>query len=67
MLSEPAFMVKKKTPVLIGTGEGIGNRRRDDCDPGNSHLTFRKHSDRVSEDAKKKKKSLLWLRRHERN
>ena len=66
MLSEPAFMVKKKTPVLIGTGEGIGNRRRDDCDLGNSHLTFRKHSDRVSEDAKKKK-SLLWLRRHERN
>ena len=56
----------KKTPVLIGTGEGIGNRRRDNCDPGNSHLTFRKHSDRVSEDAKKKK-SLLWLRRHERN
>ena len=49
----------KKTPVLIGTGEGIGNRRRDDCDPGNSHLTFRKHSDRVSEDAKKKKKSAL--------
>ena len=36
-----------KTPVLIG------NRRRDDCDPGNSPLTFRKHSDRVSEDAKK--------------
>lgn len=49
-------MVKKKTPVLIGTGEGIGNRRRDDCDLGNSPLTFRKHSDRVSEDAKKKKK-----------
>lgn len=42
-----------KTPVLIG------NRGRDACDPGNSPLTFRKHSDRVSEDAKKKKKSAL--------
>lgn len=42
-----------KTPVLIG------NRRRDDCDLGNSPLTFRKHSDRVSEDAKKKKSALV--------
>ena len=46
-----------KTPVLIG------NRGRDACDAGNSPLTFRKHSDRVSEDAKKKKKKSALIKK----
>ena len=50
-----------KTPVLIG------NTGRAGCDPGNSPLNFRKHSDSVSEDAKNKKSALVKKTREKLN